>query len=155
MNSSPMEDRGAFHSAYIRWVNAAFWLLLWPISLAIAFSGGGSAAFGVAMVLLCTFFVIRALSMGVSYTEDGVVARGFPRVRRWTWSDIESFSVRVGTVGAMGYRRKVLVVALRSGQTIPLRDQNASPRDRSTSSWVEVAANSLNAVLVANRSSDP
>jgi hypothetical protein len=47
----------------------------------------------------------------------------------------------------MAYRRKVLLVTLRSSQVVPLREQNASPKDGASASWVEVAAAQLNREL--------
>lgn len=146
---TPPQSGGAghFESTYIRVVNALPIGFIGLVCLFAIGSGVGGSIFGVSMALVCTFFTVRGLRMGVSYSPEGVTVRGFVRTRRWPWDGIREFSVATKPVGAMAYRRKVLLVTLRSGQVVPLREQNASPKDGASPSWVEVAAAQLNREL--------
>jgi hypothetical protein len=135
---------GKFHSSYVRFANGGFFYLMCPVFAIVATTGGGGTAFGAVMAVLCLFGAILASRMGIKYSKEGVTVRGFPRTRKWTWTEIKSFSVAIHFVGAMRYRRKVLCVTMSDDSTIVLKDQNASPRNKTEPSWVDLAVAELN-----------
>jgi hypothetical protein len=138
---------GRFASNYLRCIYGIPFALFGLLGLSAAATGSGGIAFGVPFALLCWFLAVRGLRMGVYYSPDGVVVRGFVRTRKWPWSDVASFAVNVGPVGAMAYRRRVFTVTLTTGQTMAFKDQNASPRETLAPSWVDSAVKGLNREL--------
>jgi hypothetical protein len=140
-------DRRHFQSTYLRCVYGIPIALLGLLGLSAAGTGSGGFAVAVPFAVLCGFLAVRAFRMGVSSSAQEVVVRSYLRTHRWPWSDIASFQVSEGAVGAMANRRKVLEVVLNSGQVLSFNQQNASPRNGATPSWIESAVVDLNREL--------
>jgi PH (Pleckstrin Homology) domain-containing protein len=141
---------GHFSSTYLRIVNSVPIAVIGLICLSTVTAGTGGAIFGLSAAGVSGYLAFRGSTMGISYSQQGVTARGFLRTRRWPWSEVRDFSVQIGSVGAMTYRRKILLITLRNGERIGLRDQNASPKDTGKGSWIEEAADKLNQELNRN-----
>ena len=150
--SDPITNDGEFSSTNLRLVNglplAGFALV--GVLLA-AFGGISGVIFGVPIALVCGYFSFRGFRLGLVCSADGMTARGIARTRRWAWSEIANFDVAIRPVGAMAYRRKVLVVRLKGGREIVLKDQNGSPKNTDVPSWIDYASYELNHRLALHR----
>ncbi len=83
---------------------------------------------------------------------NGVRIRTLVRTRKYSWPEVERFRVEVRMVRQ--YRRKVLGVELRNGQTAWFSELNGSPK---RVGWVDEAVDALNSYgpEQAGRALDP
>ena len=80
-------------------------------------------------------------------TEGGVHVRAALRRSTYRWNEIRGFRSEQGVVGAVAYRRKVLVIDFVDGRSVPYRALNCKPGG----GWVDDAVASLNQQLSALR----
>ena len=121
----------------VRLYTTAFFLFISLVEIPSVLDGGrGGAALQVFAGLLVfsgAWMAVRARSATVMATPTETVYRSLVRTRRWNWDQIQGFEVRLGRLGIMRYRRRILWVLLKNGDEHRLAELNESPRSKKVS----------------------
>jgi hypothetical protein len=140
------DGRCVIRSHYVRGLTtgvfALFALILAP---GLASDSAAVIAYVATMEILLAVLVVRAWRSATVVVDDQeVLVRSLLRTRRWPRSEVREFIVETRSVGMGGWRRRVLGVVFVDGTTRWLREINARPPQRSTSSWLDEAASAVN-----------
>jgi hypothetical protein len=111
----------------------------------------GEMAFTSAFLAVIAVLMVRAVRSGTILADDSkVVVRSLLRTRSWRWDRIDRFVVDTRLVGGfIKYRRRMLGIREAGGKTRWLAELNCRPATQQRRSWVDDAADALNAQLAA------
>lgn len=111
----------------------------------------GELAFTSALLAVLGVVTVRAARSGtILANDDKVVVRSLIRTRSWRWDQIDRFVVETRPEGGfIKYRRRMLGIAQADGKTRWLQELTCWPATTTRSSWVDDAADALNAHLAA------
>ena len=105
----------------------------------------GSAAFSAVIELALCVVIVRTWRGSTVLTDhSGVVARSILRTRRWQWEQVREFVAATRPNGMMGYRRRMLGIALVDGTTHWCTDINCGPGRGDKTTWIDGAVVRLN-----------
>jgi Bacterial PH domain len=114
----------------------------------------GELAFTSALLLVMAVFIVRAARSCTLVADDRtVVVRSLIRTRSWRWEEINRFEVETRRMGGfIKYRRRMLGIDQTGGKTKWLPELTCWPATPTRRSWVDDAAEMLNAHLAARTS---